>query len=239
MDLLKDKKILDQILDSFPCGIFLKDNNFNYLKINKYFLNNLGFNHEDAMLGKNVLQIPGPWTYDEACGYDASDRNTLEKERGNFGIITTATSQSCQTVIMNKVPLRNSADQIVGLIGMYIDTSNIQLMDFSLSFLKSFRLEEKINKLYDFNRFTDFLKHDFPNGIYVDTKNGSIRLSIQELKCIFLLFQNKTMETGRIEMGIAYKTFEEYIGNAKKKTGVNSRQDLIKLFQDQILKWFI
>ncbi len=234
-----DKNIFDQIFNNFPCGVFLKDKNCNYLKVNNYYLNNLNFNHENAVLGKNILQVSGPWTFDEAHELYVIDKDTIEREKGNLGVISTLTSESCKTVIVNKTPLRDLTGQIVGLVGMYVDASNIQLMDFASNFLKSFTLEEKINRLYDFDKFTTFLNKDFPKGICVEVKNRYVRLSVQELRCLFLLFQGKTMKSATNDIDIVYKTFQEYVANARKKTGLNTKEGLIKLFQDQVLKWFM
>jgi len=108
-------------------------------------------------------------------------------------------------------------------------------MDLSISFLKSFIPGKLTQDLYDLNKFSEFLKLAYPQGLFLEESKNS--LTYQELKCLMLISQGKTMKLGAREMGISIKTFESYIANIKKKTQLDTRHDLVKLFQDKIGKF--
>jgi len=85
----------------------------------------------------------------------------------------------------------------------------------------------------------NYIISTFPNGILLPVLSQIVRISIQELKCLALLSQNKVVKVAAAEMGVSEGAFEYYVNAIKKKTCLNSRQDLVKLFQDEVLrKWY-
>lgn len=63
----------------------------------------------------------------------------------------------------------------------------------------------------------------------LETPKGIVELSEREISCLSALFKGLTAKETAEHLGISPKTVETHIANIKKKTGVNSKKELIEL----------
>jgi PAS domain S-box-containing protein len=127
---IKDSKILLQnIIDSIPAAIFWKDTKNRYLGVNKYILNNAGFKKQEEMIGKTDHEMP--WKDTEAEVFIADDKAIIESGKAKLQIEEELTQKNGTTieVITSKVPLKNSKNEIIGILGIFMDITEKKEME--------------------------------------------------------------------------------------------------------------
>ncbi|WP_375723288.1 PAS domain-containing sensor histidine kinase [Arcobacter sp. KX21116] len=113
--------LLQNIIDSVPASVFWKDKNNVYLGANKCFLNDAGLERKEEILGKTDRDMP--WAKSEASKYIADDESVMNSGIEKLQIEETQTNAegSVIKVLTSKVPLKNTKDEIIGILGIYID----------------------------------------------------------------------------------------------------------------------
>jgi DNA-binding CsgD family transcriptional regulator len=221
-----------KLFTNLPCAVFWKNKQSVIIGGNDYFIHHLGFNNLDAVVGKNLFQVPA-WTHEEAIGFLTDNRQVLESRKEKLGIIEKQTVKTSKIIITNKMPLKNANGETIGLLGVYFDISHMGLMKCVANSFNNLSFPRESKSKITLNTFTEFIKLNYPKGYFLSQKN--VYLSHQELKCLLLLSQGKIMKTAADEMNISPRTFESYINNIKMKVGYRSKQDLINLFQTDIM----
>jgi PAS domain S-box-containing protein len=121
---IKNSKILLQnIIDSVPASIFWKDIDNKYIGVNKYFLNDVNCNTKEEIIGKTDLDMP--WKKTEASKYIEDDNYIMNSGKSKLQIEETQIDEfgNIMYVITSKVPLKNMKDEIIGMLGIYIDVT--------------------------------------------------------------------------------------------------------------------
>lgn len=91
-------------------------------------------------------------------------------------------------------------------------------------------VKEKCHSSHEGQFIKDFILETLILKFFVNVEGEDISLSPQEFKCVFLLSRGKTAkEIGGI-LKISSRTVEGYIENAKHKTKVYSRSQLVDMF---------
>lgn len=123
--LARERTLLRAVIDSLPEHIYVKDRERRYLLINKAWLAARGMASRDAMAGTTVFDYFPP---ERAAQYDAEDCSVIEtgkpligREQVNMG----ADGQK-QWYLTTKVPLRDPAGNIIGIIGINHDITALQ-----------------------------------------------------------------------------------------------------------------
>ncbi len=118
------EKMLQLVIDTIPQGVCWKDRDGVYLGCNIYVARRAGFDSCAQIVGKTDYDLP--WTKEEAEFYRETDCRVmatgvaeLELERAIRQ--TNGTELWTET---NKVPLRNAADHIVGVLGTFKDITD-------------------------------------------------------------------------------------------------------------------
>jgi len=117
---LRDSRnMLQTILDSIPSAVFWKDRNSDYLGANRVFLEAVGLKSIDDLVGKSDYDLP--WGEGEAKSFQEYDRKVMESGEAEIGIVESehkadGTNAWVQT---NKVPLRDTAGKVIGILGTY------------------------------------------------------------------------------------------------------------------------
>jgi PAS domain S-box-containing protein len=113
-------QITEDIINSMPVRVFWKDKNLVYLGCNKLFALDSGFNDPTEIIGKDDFQMG--W-YNQAELYREDDRVVMETGRSKLLIEEPQTTSEGNeiTLLTSKIPLHNSAGEIVGVLGTYID----------------------------------------------------------------------------------------------------------------------
>ncbi len=117
--LQESQQFLQTVLDTVPLSVFWKDRSSNYLGANQRFLNDAALSSASELVGKTDFDMP--WGCTEAEVYRADDRAVIDAGEAKLGIIETLHRQEGTEVWLetNKLPLRNLAGDIIGILGTY------------------------------------------------------------------------------------------------------------------------
>lgn len=113
---------LSLIIDAIPVRIFWKDRESRFLGCNKLFAADTGVTDLDAFIGKTDFYFFHP---DQARAFRIADAQVMASGEPQIGVIEEMTLPSGETrfVETNKVPLRNDAGEIFGVLGTYQDVT--------------------------------------------------------------------------------------------------------------------
>lgn len=127
-DLLESTKLIENIINTIPAGVFWKDKELTYLGCNKSFALDTGFADPADIIGKNDFQLK--WS-NRADLYRKDDREVIESETAKLNIeenLTIATGET-KNILTNKVPLRNVKGDVIGILGTYLDVTGKKLAE--------------------------------------------------------------------------------------------------------------
>lgn len=124
-ELQEQKAFLRLVLDNIPLSIFWKDTRSVYLGCNKNLATMLGLGSDQAIIGKTDYDLPG--NHNHADEYRTQDRRVIESGQPELGILSHATygDRPIWTTV-NKIPIRNSDGDIVGVLGTLEDITERQ-----------------------------------------------------------------------------------------------------------------
>ncbi len=113
-------QILEGILKAIPVRVFWKDKNLVYVGCNAAFARDAGLTAPQDIIGKDDYQMV--WR-DQADLYRADDRQVIESGVAKLLIEEPQTTPNGDiiTLLTNKVPLRDSNEDVTGLLGTYMD----------------------------------------------------------------------------------------------------------------------
>ncbi len=159
--LARQKKEQQTILDSVPALVFYKDTNDRFLNVNKRLVESFGLTRED-IIGKTASEL-SPL---EDSSHFADDLQVIKTGTPKTGIIEQFnTPAGVRWAETDKIPYRNEAGKIIGIIG------------FSMDITKRKQAEKEHQKSE--NRFRQLVEN-LPLGILI-IKND--RIFYQNPKC--------------------------------------------------------
>ena len=132
----KSERLLRTILDVLPQRVFWKDRQGCYVGANNRFLEDCGTSN---IVGKTDHDLP--WTREQADAFRVDDQDVIESGLPKLDIIQRVILASGETrwLSTSKVPMRDSAGAIVGVLGTYLDITALkraeqerQMMDLQL-----------------------------------------------------------------------------------------------------------
>ena len=128
---MESYELQQSIIDAVPMRIFWKDRELRYLGCNKAFAADAGMAHPDDLVGKDDFQMG--WAA-QAEAYRADDRAIMESGIPRLSFDEPQTTPDGQTIWLrtSKVPLKNVANVIVGILGIYEDITERKLMQDNL-----------------------------------------------------------------------------------------------------------
>jgi len=118
-------EVLSAVLDNIPHGIFWKDRQSVYQGCNRHLLEAGGFKDAAAIIGRTDFDLP--WPAGAAQKYRHQDQKIINKGEsilnleGHF-----YKNGQLRDMMVNKVPMRDSAGEITGIIGFSMDTTELQ-----------------------------------------------------------------------------------------------------------------
>ena len=117
-EIVSERKLLRTIIDNIPVCIYTKDTNFRKTLVNKYELNQFGWDKEEDVLGK---------TDKELFGEEVGSNTQLEDEQvlleGKTIIDEEKHIGNGIWAMISKLPLRNDNEEIVGLLGISVNVT--------------------------------------------------------------------------------------------------------------------
>ncbi len=113
-------KMLQTVIDTVPARIFWKDAGLRYLGCNRAIARDAGVGCPEDMIGKDDFQMV--WK-EQAEIYRADDRSVMKSGVPRLAYEEPQTTQDGDKIWLrtSKVPLRNEANAIIGILGIYED----------------------------------------------------------------------------------------------------------------------
>jgi PAS domain S-box-containing protein len=126
--LLESKQIIEEIINAIPVRVFWKDENLVYLGCNALFAYDAGFAGPKDIIGKDDYQMV--W-HDQAELYRGDDRQVIESDEPKMLIEEPQTTPEGDTITLltSKVPLHSATGEITGILGTYMDITNLKLAE--------------------------------------------------------------------------------------------------------------
>jgi PAS domain S-box-containing protein len=123
-ELQERERFLQTVLDSFPLAVFWKDRQSVLLGCNQLFAKTSGLESPLDVIGKSNFDFS--YTEEEAHKYTLDDRSVMESGLSKIGLEETITLANGQTnwVETNKIPLKDSLGEVVGIVGTFQDISD-------------------------------------------------------------------------------------------------------------------
>lgn len=119
-------QVLEQILELIPHSVFWKDVNSVYLGCNARFLRDAGLTSKTQVIGKTDFDMP--WGKAEAESYRAYDHSLMTKRKSILNLEETQVQAdgSIAQVVTSKVPIIDPTGEVVGILGIYMDITEIK-----------------------------------------------------------------------------------------------------------------
>jgi len=112
--------LLQNIVEGVPIRVFWKDRDSRYLGCNTLFARDAGLTRADELIGKTDFELG--WK-DQAKLYRADDVRVMEKGIPRIGYVEYQTTLHGELIWLrtSKVPLRDTAQKVIGVLGSYED----------------------------------------------------------------------------------------------------------------------
>ncbi|MDD5214071.1 MAG: MASE3 domain-containing protein, partial [Methylococcales bacterium] len=130
-DVNAKKETLQAIIDNVPAGIFWKDTQAKYLGANKRFFRDIGIHNVNEILGKNNFDVF--LNYRDLYPEDIDRYAEHDYDLIKTGIPKLNYEETLETpdgknviVLMSKVPMHDNAGNIIGILGTYVDITEIK-----------------------------------------------------------------------------------------------------------------
>ncbi|NLX12820.1 MAG: PAS domain S-box protein [Phycisphaerales bacterium] len=115
--LRKSQEMLQLVMDNIPQVIFWKDRQYRYLGANRAFLDLIGMEERDRLIGKTDYDLP--WPREQADLFRANDQRVMQNNSPEYHIRETVTGTNGAERIYqtNKIPLYGRDGRVVGVLG--------------------------------------------------------------------------------------------------------------------------
>jgi PAS domain S-box-containing protein len=121
-ELAQQRAVLSHVVDSLPYCMFWRDRAGTYLGANKNKLRALGLASQDEIVGKTAYETGV--SREEADYYLQVDKLVMDSGEPIFNLEETQRRPDGEhTLLVSKVPLRDEAGDVIGILGMYVDVT--------------------------------------------------------------------------------------------------------------------
>ena len=143
--LQESRYLLQTIIDSAPIRVFWKDRDCRYLGCNPAFAHDAGLQAPADLLGKDDFAMG--WA-GQAERYQADDRQVMASGQSRLNFEEPQTTPDGETIWLrtSKVPLRDAAGTVTGVLGLYDDITARKKVEIALAREQRFS-SETINAL--------------------------------------------------------------------------------------------
>lgn len=212
-NMMKNVKNLEMVAPSIPGPIYWKNKNGIYLGVNRFALEASGLKTFSNFVGKTDQDL---WPR-FACEIIENDHKVMQtgqtiEEEGAISL----PNGEIKYYTAVKIPLRDDKNNIIGIIGNYVDTTNIVA-----SMKKVSNTVERITQLASNHQ----------------SAQNRVKMSNRELDCLRLLKEGLSSKQIAVILNISKRTVEQYIDTAKNKLDCKNSVELIyKCFRNRILQ---
>ena len=157
-------QFIEVILEAMPVRVFWKDINLNFMGCNALFARDAGFSDPKDLIGRDDFQMV--W-HDQAEMYRNDDRQVIQSGCSKLLIEEQQTTPEGHiiTLLSSKVPLRNSAGELYGVLGTYMDITERKRVD---EILKSLYLQLiQADKMDIIGRMAAGVAHEVKNPLQI------------------------------------------------------------------------
>ena len=129
---LRQPELARQILDNLPNVVFWKDLNSNFLGCNASAAKIAGLASPADIVGKSDFDMP--WTREQSEAYRRDDRKVMESGKARLNIEETQhqADGSDVYILTSKVPLRDVAGKVFGILGIFSDITERKRMELAM-----------------------------------------------------------------------------------------------------------
>jgi PAS domain S-box-containing protein len=130
--LVQQQSALRTVISSIPYHVFWKDRQSVYLGCNEAFARSAGLEHPDEVPGKTDWDLP--WKQEETEFFLACDQAVMRDAKPLLDLEEPLLdADGTQRVILtSKVPLRDEAGEVIGMLGIYTDISARKQLELDL-----------------------------------------------------------------------------------------------------------
>ncbi len=122
-DVRRDRSVFQTVLDGLPQRVFWKDRDLRYLGCNAAFAEDAGLEDPAEIVGRSDPELP--WRAEQTAAFQADDRKIVS---GSTPAVTVVEPMETadgadRWLETRKVPLRDAAGALVGVLGTYCDVT--------------------------------------------------------------------------------------------------------------------
>jgi|GEM_PF-4146743 len=224
---------LEQIFDLLPVSIYWKDRDGRYLGLNRFAAQTM---HRQGYSVNNKNDIKHRTDFDlfdtnTASQFRENDLQTMSNDyNDSSSFLEIANNGSSHNLYQQsiKLPLRNNANETLGIIGCTIDISDLHIeKETSLQQKFALLMGSQHQTLAALDAFTIEVQEAITK---INTRQLWSSLSRRELQCFLLIARGYTAkEIGKL-FNISHRTAEEFISRLKYKLSCTRRSTLIDKF---------
>jgi two-component system cell cycle sensor histidine kinase/response regulator CckA len=158
-------KLLQLVVDTIPLRLFWKDLDLVFLGCNSLFAKDAGFTDPNDLVGADDFRLT--WK-EQAELYRKDDLDVIKsgQPKLNYEELQTTSEGKHLTLLTSKVPIRNTKNEIIGILGMYEDITLRKREERELL---------RMQKLDSLGRLAGGIAHNFNN--ILTTILGNISLA--------------------------------------------------------------
>lgn len=129
--------LLQTILETIPLRVFWKDKDSRYLGSNLLFAKDAGLNSVQELVGKTDFNLA--W-WEQAAFYQNDDQQVMHSDQSRLNYETPQTTSSGEKIWLRSslLPLHNSEQKVIGVVGIYEDISIRKRLDDQLLWRTAF-----------------------------------------------------------------------------------------------------